>query len=154
MAIVGELAPFTIPVLQVLRHQMLQSESGRELLLRRPLITSESLSRPTGSSSKSDLPATDAFPEGSLGQAYLDFMLSNGISADSRSPTLAPVSQSLSFSSISDPREADELAYLLIRYRQIHDFIHVLLGAGIDLRQEIALKWFEMASSYIHTLWK
>lgn len=40
---------------------------------------------------------------------------------------------------IDDP----ELAYVMTRYRQVHDFWHVLSGLETDVFGEIALKWFE-----------
>ena len=36
-----------------------------------------------------------------------------------------------------------ELAYVMARYRQVHDFWHVLSGLETDVFGEIALKWFE-----------
>ena len=58
------------------------------------------------------------------------FMLGQGITPDSR----------------RDVRFVDdeELAYVAQRYREIHDFIHVLLGMdSISVQDEIAVKWFE-----------
>jgi ubiquinone biosynthesis protein COQ4 len=37
-----------------------------------------------------------------------------------------------------------ELAYVMTRYREVHDFWHVLLGLNADLLSEIAQKWVEM----------
>lgn len=37
----------------------------------------------------------------------------------------------------------EELAYVMNRYRQIHDFFHTLTGLGVTVEEEIALKWFE-----------
>ena len=39
--------------------------------------------------------------------------------------------------------EDDELAYVMLRYRQVHDFLHVLTGVNTDVVGEIGLKWFE-----------
>jgi ubiquinone biosynthesis protein COQ4 len=36
-----------------------------------------------------------------------------------------------------------DLAYVIIRYRQIHDFWHVLCDLPPTVQGEIALKWFE-----------
>jgi ubiquinone biosynthesis protein COQ4 len=36
----------------------------------------------------------------------------------------------------------EELAYVAQRYREIHDFIHVVLGMdSISVHDEIAVKW-------------
>lgn len=37
-----------------------------------------------------------------------------------------------------------ELAYVLQRYKEIHDFIHVLIGQSIGIDEELVIKWFEM----------
>lgn len=41
---------------------------------------------------------------------------------------------------IADP----ELAYVIQRYRQVHDFWHTLTGLGVSVEAEIALKWLEL----------
>ncbi|GAA6025800.1 hypothetical protein JCM10207_001495, partial [Rhodosporidiobolus poonsookiae] len=37
-------------------------------------------------------------------------------------------------------------AYLMQRYRESHDFYHVLLGFGVSLPAELVVKWFELAN--------
>ena len=37
-----------------------------------------------------------------------------------------------------------EHAYILQRYKEVHDMAHVLLGYGTSVTEEIAVKWFEM----------
>ena len=39
--------------------------------------------------------------------------------------------------------ENDDLAYVILRYRQVHDFWHTLTGLPPTLLGEIALKYFE-----------
>ena len=39
---------------------------------------------------------------------------------------------------IKDP----ELAYVLQRYKEIHDFLHILLWKDISVEEELLLKWF------------
>lgn len=43
---------------------------------------------------------------------------------------------------IDDP----ELAYIMQRYRESHDFYHVLLGFGVSLPAELVVKWFELSN--------
>jgi ubiquinone biosynthesis protein COQ4 len=44
---------------------------------------------------------------------------------------------------IADP----ELAYIMQRYRESHDFYHVLLGEfGVSIPGELVIKWFELAN--------
>lgn len=70
----------------------------------------------------------------SIGRKYADFMDSQGISADTRMPVRF----------VDD----DELAYVIQRYREIHDFIHLLLDfPSISEHDEIAVKWFEAAQT-------
>ncbi|KAI9346935.1 coenzyme Q biosynthesis protein Coq4-domain-containing protein [Obelidium mucronatum] len=45
------------------------------------------------------------------------------------------------------PEADDELKYVMLRYRQVHDFFHVLTGLGTSLEEEIAVKWFELAQT-------
>jgi len=35
----------------------------------------------------------------------------------------------------------ERLAYVMRRYREIHDFSHTLLGLNITVEEELALKW-------------
>ncbi len=37
-----------------------------------------------------------------------------------------------------------EHAYILQRYKEVHDSAHVLLGYGTSVSEEIAVKWYEM----------
>lgn len=93
---------------------------GRRLLQQRPLIDSKTL----------DLQKLSNLPPGSFGAAYAQFMLQNDINADTREP-------------IKYMKPDSELAYVMLRYRQVHDFWHVLTGLPITVLGEIALKWFE-----------
>ena len=40
-----------------------------------------------------------------------------------------------------------QLAYVMRRYRQVHDFLHVLCGLPTTVEAEIGLKWFEMVQT-------
>lgn len=37
-----------------------------------------------------------------------------------------------------------ELAYIMQRYRETHDAIHVLLNYDVSVAEELAVKWYEM----------
>ena len=39
-----------------------------------------------------------------------------------------------------------ELAYIIQRYREIHDALHVLLGYDTSVSEELAVKWYEMST--------
>jgi len=44
---------------------------------------------------------------------------------------------------IADP----ELAYVMTRYRENHDFLHTITGLGVTVPEEVALKWYEMVQT-------
>lgn len=98
---------------------MEQSLSGQELLRTKPLITSASLNMPRLRQLSSD----------TLGRAYAEYVDSHHFSADER--------DHVRFINDSD------LAYIVARYRQVHDFWHVLCDLPPTETGELALKWFE-----------
>jgi ubiquinone biosynthesis protein COQ4 len=99
---------------------MLDHPVGRQILAEKPQITPETLPLEK---------LLQQYPPGTLGHEYAEFMSSHGFGSDNR--------PSVRF--IDDP----ELAYVMTRYRQVHDFWHVLSGLETDVFGEIALKWFE-----------
>ncbi|PAA91633.1 hypothetical protein BOX15_Mlig007572g1, partial [Macrostomum lignano] len=109
--------------LRRLRDDMLANEEGRRILAERPRI------RTVEGGGSIDLEALRRLPEGSLGRAYADFLDRYGYSPDHR--------RTVCF--VDDP----ELAYVMQRYREIHDLNHVLLGQGTDFLGEVVVKWFE-----------
>jgi len=40
-----------------------------------------------------------------------------------------------------------DLAYVMQRYREVHDFVHTLAGLSISVPHEIAVKWYEMVQT-------
>ena len=68
--------------------------------------------------------------EDTFGHQYAKWMQGYGYSADER-----PVAKHV---------DDIELAYVLQRYKEVHDTLHVLLGYGTSVEEEIAVKWFEM----------
>ena len=36
-----------------------------------------------------------------------------------------------------------DLAYVMLRYRQVHDLLHSLLGMPTSMLGEVVVKWFE-----------
>jgi ubiquinone biosynthesis protein COQ4 len=45
--------------------------------------------------------------------------------------------------------EDEELAYIMQRYRQTHDFCHVLLDIPPTVLGEVVIKWFELAQTQL-----
>ncbi|VEU19646.1 DEKNAAC100493 [Brettanomyces naardenensis] len=107
------------PFLKRLRKQMLDDETGRQILKDRPNITSTSL----------DLDKLAALPENTFGRTYYEWLKREGCSPDTRVPVRF----------IDD----EELAFVFQRYRQCHDFYHALAGLPISREGEIAVKFFE-----------
>ena len=105
--------------LQELKMKMKQTTEGARILKEKPLITEESL----------DMERLRSLPEDTLGHNYAKFMDQHGFNADERSKVKY----------MMDP----DLAYVMVRYRQVHDFWHVLCDVPISVLGEIGLKWFE-----------
>jgi len=69
-------------------------------------------------------------PPNTFGHQYALFMKNRNLDPDQR-----PIVKHI---------EEAEIAYVYQRYKEIHDFLHILLFQNIDLEDEIAIKWFEM----------
>ncbi|XP_022434309.2 ubiquinone biosynthesis protein COQ4 homolog, mitochondrial [Delphinapterus leucas] len=105
--------------LKVLRDQMRRDPEGAQILQERPRISLSTL----------DLGKLRSLPEGSLGREYLRFLDVNRVSPDTRAPTRFV--------------DSEELAYVMQRYREVHDMLHTLLGMPTNILGEIVVKWFE-----------
>lgn len=109
--------------LEGMRNRMMQSDSGREILRDRPIVTETEI----------PLERWRRAETGSLGYAYAAFMDRHGFHPDER--------KAVRFV------EDEELAYVMRRYREMHDFWHVLLRIPPDVKGELALKWFELVQT-------
>ncbi|NWW35276.1 COQ4 protein, partial [Horornis vulcanius] len=76
-----------------------------------------------------DMARLQGLPDGSLGREYVRFLEDNKVSPDTRMP----------------PKFVDdeELAYVIQRYREVHDLMHTLLGMPTNMLGEVVVKWFE-----------
>ncbi|KAJ1678693.1 Ubiquinone biosynthesis protein [Spiromyces aspiralis] len=106
-----------------MRDIMLRDPEGRQILKERPLVQFTP-SEYEGLGKKS--------PD-SFGYAYYHSMRSQGISWETRTKVQY----------VDD----EELAYMMTRHRQIHDFYHTLLGLKIKILDELTLKCFEFAQT-------
>eukprot|EP00752_Nemacystus_decipiens_P004587 g4187.t1 len=109
--------------LERLYRCMLADPEGREILRARPVINEATV----------DLAALAALPQGTFGKSYSNFMAGNKFSPDSRSAVQY----------VDDP----DLAYVMRRYREVHDLWHVLSGLPPTVEGELALKWFELVQT-------
>ncbi|KAI3383346.1 hypothetical protein SNEBB_000576 [Seison nebaliae] len=99
--------------------QMLSTTDGQNILKYKPLINSKTI----------NFDKLKKLPENSFGRNYIDFMERNRICCDTRKPVQFETNETL--------------AYLVTRYRQIHDLTHVILDMPTNMIGEGAVKWFE-----------
>ncbi|KAM6985080.1 ubiquinone biosynthesis protein COQ4 homolog, mitochondrial [Aplochiton taeniatus] len=106
-----------------LRDRMRGDPEGYSILIERPRIRLSTL----------DLTKMASLPNGSFGREYLRFLEDNRVTPDSR----------------ADVKFVDneELAYVMQRYREVHDLLHTLLGMPTNMLGEVAVKWFEAAQT-------
>lgn len=106
-----------------LRDRMRNDPEGYTILMERPRIRLCTL----------NLNKMSTLPDGSFGREYLHFLEDNRVTPDSR----------------ADVKFVDneELAYVMQRYREVHDFLHTLLGMPTNMLGEVAVKWFEAANT-------
>jgi Coenzyme Q (ubiquinone) biosynthesis protein Coq4 len=97
-------------------QRMQNDETGRQILSDRPIVSSETV----------DLQKLAKLDRNTFGYAYAYFMLSRGYSPDERTEVRF----------VDD----EDLAYVMLRYRQTHDFLHVLLGLPTDVLGELVQK--------------
>ncbi|EIW84399.1 Coq4-domain-containing protein [Coniophora puteana RWD-64-598 SS2] len=105
-----------------LRDAMLESPEGRRILRDRPRIHSTTI----------NMDRLRSLPNGTWGRAYVGWLDSCRVTPDSRDPVHY----------ISDP----ELAYVMQRYRETHDFYHALFGLRVNALPELAVKAFEFTN--------
>mmetsp|Transcript_8693 Transcript_8693/g.15023 ORF Transcript_8693/g.15023 Transcript_8693/m.15023 type:complete len:240 (+) Transcript_8693:75-794(+) len=107
--------------LERLRARMQADPEGRQVLAERPLVTDESVA------------ACWDMPPHTFGAAYARFMGARGFHADDRPPVRF----------VDDA----ELAYVLRRMREVHDFWHVLFDCHTNVFGELALKGLEFVQT-------
>lgn len=100
VAILGETTAGGAPA--AMRDRMAESATGRRLLAERPRISAQLLQR------------SRTLPDGTLGREYARYMDAHGFNPDGRKPVRF----------IKD----EELAWVVQRYREVHDFWHVIAG--------------------------
>ncbi|KAF8626108.1 hypothetical protein AX17_006604 [Amanita inopinata Kibby_2008] len=110
------------PALPRLRDHMLESPEGRRILKERPRVNSTTV----------NMDKLTEYPDGSFGKAYVTWLERCGVTPDTR--------ESVHY--ISDP----ELAYVMQRYRECHDFYHCIVNLPVSVEYELALKYFEFAN--------
>ncbi|KAG6909233.1 Ubiquinone biosynthesis protein [Tephrocybe rancida] len=110
------------PSLPRLRDVMLDTTEGRSILKDRPRVNSSTI----------DMNELAQYPEGTFGRAYVTWLERCGVTPDTREPVHY----------IDDP----ELAYVMQRYRECHDFYHCICNLPVNVESELALKYFEFVN--------
>ncbi|KAM7441046.1 Ubiquinone biosynthesis protein [Porites harrisoni] len=105
--------------LKKMHHRMGQDPVGQQILEERPRLNSSTV----------DFNKLRQLPDGLFGREYVRGMDINKLSPDR---------DEVKFIDDSD------LAYVMQRYREVHDFVHTLAGLSISVPHEIAVKWYEM----------
>jgi len=115
--------------LRKIHQKMMQDPTGRLILQERPVVT------------KANIPFDQLIAEApddidaagddlTFGQAYGAFLKVHGFDPDER--------DEVNFI------EDETLAYIMLRYRQNHDFFHALTGLPPTVLGELGLKWLEL----------
>lgn len=117
VAVLGETTGFL--ALQKLRERMRNDPEGYRILQERPRIRLSTV----------DVTGLRALPDGTFGREYVRFLDDHKVSPDTRMPTKF----------VDD----EELAYVIQRYREVHDLMHTLLGMPTNMLGEVVVKWFE-----------
>ncbi|XP_028136331.2 ubiquinone biosynthesis protein COQ4 homolog, mitochondrial [Diabrotica virgifera virgifera] len=99
--------------------KMQEDKEGCKILQDQPRINTRTV----------DLKYLERLPDGTLGKTYSNFLIKNQVTPDSRSPVQF----------VDDI----ELAYVLQRYREVHDLIHTVLQMRTNMLGEVTVKWVE-----------
>ncbi|KAL4400219.1 Ubiquinone biosynthesis protein [Malassezia pachydermatis] len=112
------------PSIDRLIAQMRSTHEGRCLMLTRPSINSHTV----------DTATLAALPEGTFGRAWIEWLKANKVVPDGRCEARYMPTY--------------ETRYVIQRYRETHDFYHVLLGMPTSTLGETVVKYFE--ASHMH----
>ncbi|CBQ68917.1 related to COQ4-responsible for restoring ubiquinone biosynthesis in coq4 mutant [Sporisorium reilianum SRZ2] len=109
------------PSLPHLLESMRSTESGRRLLIERPSVNSDTV----------DVDYLSNLERGTFGREWVEWLKENGVGPDGRAE--------------ADYMPTSEHKYLIQRYRESHDFYHLLLRMPVTQLGETVVKYFEMA---------
>ncbi|KYN34968.1 UDP-sugar transporter UST74c [Trachymyrmex septentrionalis] len=106
-------------------QQMKNTNEGQRILAQKPRINTSTV----------DLSYLEDLPPGTVGRTYRDFLDDNNVSPDDR-PTVQFV-------------DDIELAYVMQRYREVHDIFHAMLLMPTTMLGEVAVKWVEALQMHL-----
>ena len=125
------------PSLKRLANKMQFHPVGKRILKEKPLLNNQVLV--DWKNLKLEQGVEEGDLRGKFGYELLKFLEEKNISLDDR--------RAVKFSSVQDPEPEQDLAYVLTRYRQVHDILHLLLNQKTNFKGEANIKTFES----IHT---
>jgi len=105
--------------LNYMHYRMKASREGRRILKEKPSINSKTV----------DFDFLRGLPDHTVGYTYAAFCDKYNITPDSRSPVQY----------VDD----EDLAFVMKRYREIHDLVHAVLDMPTDMVGETLVKWVE-----------
>lgn len=111
--------------LRAIRAKMQNDKVGRQILAEKPRVNEETV----------NFQNFKDYPKNSFGYHYWVWMSNYEFSPDERPKAKY----------IPDI----ELAYVMQRYKENHDFLHTLLNLNIEIESELAVKWYEMVQTGI-----
>lgn len=125
------------PCLPRLRDRMLEDSEGRRIMKDRPRINTETV----------NMEQLAQYPEGTFGRAYVTWLERCGVTPDTREP-VSYFNSYLNGSNLFQVHYIDdpELAYVMQRYRECHDFYHCICNLPVNVESEVALKFFEFTN--------
>lgn len=115
--------------LQNLHKRMRADPEGSLILQEKPFINTKNI----------DMGYLAKLPEISFGRHYYEFLKKENVTPDSRRPVMF----------IEDA----ELAFVMRRYREIHDLVHCVLGMPTNMLGEVPVKWFEAIQFGLPMCW-
>lgn len=141
---------------QHLKKRMLtESDESRKVLRDRELLWSENMPKGVKSVLKAienknqnemdefKLSEISGFPVGSFGCEYSKFLYHQEVSPDGRPNLSYNLEDGSSLKDMTENQKLSEDNYIMIRYRQVHDFLHTLCDLPVSYEAELVLKWFE-----------
>jgi ubiquinone biosynthesis protein COQ4 len=145
VAAIGELTG--VEALRQLLSVMRQHPVGQVILKDQPMVTQATVDLAKQAATLS-VQNTTSDQDISFGRAYLDFLEKHGFDPEERDPICYLTSQKGSINESGSPNIDDDddklLAYIMLRYRQCHDYWHVLTGLPPTVAGELGLKWLEL----------
>ena len=132
VAVLGEITgPIT---LQRIHQKMITDPIGRQILKDRPIVSKATIPEYEqlilNAPNYNDTINNHDDDNLTFGQAYGSFLKIHGFDPDERDDV--------------NYIEDETLAYIMLRYRQCHDYFHTITGLPPTVLGELGLKWFEL----------